>query len=233
MSLVIIMSISCVLASITLAIFSAFLFILLQSGGRGVKAMFDRFTGGGENQNIAEAQTAKQEHQRPSIKSSDALRQRAKSTDFNPAAHGATASDFAAQSAPQMPSFTRKDPLRPSQSIQQPGQVGPARPALSTSRPFQPNHPMRSTPPAIQPPHPGTPSGFPAQQAPAPGQAPQSGLSSYRPPLRGQAGSSLGAETGGLRRRRDSRRNDDHDMIYDDGEGGMLGDLGGMIDLNL
>ena len=263
MSLAAIMTISCALATITLAIFSAILFILLQSGGRGVKTLFDRFTGGGNKRKPDQEVAAQADSRaRPTVKSGDVLRRKARELDFNPAAgYGAQSqsSGFSAQSAmPQQPSFRSHDPLRPPANSNQPGpfgQSGPSMPALSSSRPFQPGQEIRpslrsSLPPnqaplqgrgqfnPQQPPPPPDQFGAPGQFPPPPGQgtAPQpGGLPQYRPALRSQPGANADSPETGHRLRRDSRRSDDFDQIYDDGEGGggILGDFGEMLDMDI
>ena len=146
MGLETLITLSCILTSITMLIFSAALFVLIQFGSRGIQAAFNRLLGRGDDN---EKETPKQTGtpataQSQSISSGDALRQRAKQLDFAPAPQA-----FNAQSAPQQASFTRRDPLAaPPQNPQytQPqqaqfGQVSPTMPSLSSSRPYQAGQP--------------------------------------------------------------------------------------------
>ena len=146
MGLETLITLSCVLTSITMLIFSAALFVLIQFGSRGIQAAFNRLLGRGDNKEdeAPKRTTAPATAQSQSISSGDALRQRARQLDFAPAPQ-----TFNAQSAPQQASFTLRDPLAaPPQNPQytQPqqaqfGQVNPTMPSLSSSRPYQAGQP--------------------------------------------------------------------------------------------
>jgi hypothetical protein len=129
-----------------MAVFSAFLFIMIQSGGRGIQTLFNRFLGGRNNDEKQKADESRQPARvRPQVSSGDVLRQRAQQLDFHPQAAYQETGGFSAQNVPQQPSLTSRDPLSPpqqnpnfGQQQNQFGQTSPSMPRLSSARPFQP-----------------------------------------------------------------------------------------------
>ncbi len=150
MELGFLLTISCVMTTISMLVFIGIIIFFVRFGGQGVQALFDRFTGGGDSNAAKPATNTTQGNstQSPAIASSLSLRMRAQGLDFPAPAAGATA--FAAQSAgasypdfppPQQASLTPRGqslgfnpqsaPLGQTSSFQ------PSTPSLSPSRPFQ------------------------------------------------------------------------------------------------
>jgi hypothetical protein len=178
MTIGVLVTVSCVLTSITMLIFSAALFVLIQSGSRGAQALVNRLFGFGRDivDNDKPKETATPARARSEVSSGDVLRQRAQQLDFVPQA---AVPAFNAQGAPQQATFSSRDPLAmPQQNLQfgqqqaQFGQVNPSMPSLSSARPFQAGQqPLGGQTQYGQPPQYG--------QQPLGGQTPQYG----QPPL--------------------------------------------------
>jgi hypothetical protein len=143
MTIGVLVTVSCVLTSITMLIFSAALFVLIQSGSSAAQALVSRLFGFGGNRDNDDKpkETATPARARSEVSSGDVLRQRAQQLDFVPQA---AVPAFTAQGAPQQATFSSRDPLAmPQQNLQfgqqqaQFGQVNPSMPSLSSARPFQ------------------------------------------------------------------------------------------------
>jgi hypothetical protein len=142
MTIGVLVTVSCVLTSITMLIFSAALFVLIQSGSIAARTLVNRLFGFGRDLvDDKPKETATPARARSEVSSGDVLRQRAQQLDFVPQA---AVPAFTAQGAPQQATFSSRDPLAmPQQNLQfgqqqaQFGQVNPSMPTLSSARPFQ------------------------------------------------------------------------------------------------
>ena len=219
MELSTLITMSCILTGVTMLVFMGTLVFLARYGGKGINSIFNRFLGGGGDDDKS-GDKGQERQQTPAV-SGQSFRQRAQSLDFPAPAAGAQ--QFSAQSfgqqgfqAQAQPSLTprmgqQQGGLHPSQTPQQSfgqqqGGLRPSTPSLSPSRPFSAGqqYPQQGgfnaqAQGGLRPPQPpqqgyGQQSGLPPSQPPQQGYAGQQG--GLRPPQPPQQG--YGQQQGGL-----------------------------------
>ena len=150
-----ILTISCVMTTISMIVFLGVILLTARFGSQWVRTLFDRFTGGDKKNDDQQSTQGTGTQPQPQIASSQSLRRRAHDLDFPAPAQAAGATAFAAQSASannQYPDFPAPNfqQNQPQASLTPRGQTSNfntqpqqgltqsfGTPSLSPSRPFQ------------------------------------------------------------------------------------------------